>query len=220
MAQASLDALEARKQTVANIARVQAAQEAAWAVDKAKGRDAVQIAQMEAEQSRVNLDALIQKEEAYRAAQEAAGKPYRKSIDMMAAEVAYAKSLENLYDKTIAKAEYMGKFVTATSKLLAEAEGIDKRGGDAGVKRYEALKTAVTEYLDTLQKIRESQLQTAVGLERMNAATAAAQTGNLTQFQTASSIIDQGEKMFQIQALQERLSQIQQLSQAQKPRSA
>jgi len=215
MTKAQITAIEARDQAVANIKRVQAAQESTWAVEKARGRDAVQLAQMEMEQAKLNLAAMQEKEEAVRAAQEAAGKPYRKSNEMMSSEVAYAKSLENYYDKLIAKKSAMGEFITTTSKLLAEADAIDKRGGDSGVKRYEALKSSVDEYLDSLQKLRESQIQTSTGLAKMQEATSAAQAGNVTQYQNMAAVIDQSEKVFQIQALQERLQQIQQLSEAQ-----
>lgn len=212
---AQIQAIEVRDQTVTNIKRITAAQEVAWAVEKARGRDSVQLAQMEAEQAKLNLETLRQKEEAVRAAQEAAGKPYRKSQDMLDAEVKAAKTLAAWYDALIDKKEKMGGFVTQTSKLLAEADALDQRGGDSGVKRYEALKTAVEEYLDGLKKLRDSQAQTTAGMDKMQAAADAARTGNLAQYQNMAAVIDQGEKVFQINALQERLGQIQQLSQAQ-----
>lgn len=212
---ATIDAIGDRKQTEISISRVLALQETAWAVDKAKGRDAVQLAQMEAEQAKVNLDAILASDEAVRSAREAEGTKHEKSAALMGAEASYAKALENYYDKAIAKKETMGEFITNTSKLMAEAEGIDKRGGDSGVKRYEALKSAAEEYLDTLKKLRDNQNQTATGSEKMQAATDAAQSGNLSQYQNLSAAIEQNEKIFNIQALQERLQQIQQLSQAQ-----
>lgn len=212
---AAMAAVENSKQVIANIKVVMASQESLWAVEKAKGRDAAQLAQMEMEQRKVNLQVLQETEEKERAAAEANGGRYQKSQAMLEAESKYAQAIEKYYDALIAKQETLGQFITKTSKLLAEADAIDKRGGDSGVKRYEALKTAVDEYLDGLKKMRDAQIMTAVNSAKMQAAAEAAQTGNLTQYQNMSAVIDQGEKMFQISALQERLAQIQQLSQAQ-----
>ena len=211
----AIKAAIASKELVSNIKTVMAVQESAWAVDKAKGRDAVQMAQMEMEQRKVNLDTLQAAEANRQASIEAQGLSYRKSAEYLDAEAKYAQALEKYYDALIAKKEAMGGFITNTNKLLAEADAIDQRGGDSGVKRYEALKTAVNEYLDGLKKMRDTQIQAAANSAKMQAAAEAAQNGNLSQYQTMSAAIDQGEKMFQIGALQERLAQIQQLSQAQ-----
>ena len=109
----------------------------------------------------------------------------------------------------------MGGFVTQTSKLIAEADAIDAKGGDAGVKRYEALKSAVTEYLDGLEKMKNAQVQAQANAAKMESAVNAAQSGNLAQYQNMTAAIEQNERIFQISALQERLNQIRQLSEAQ-----
>lgn len=212
---AAMAAVENSKQVIANIKVIMASQESLWAVEKAKGRDASQLAQMEMEQRKLNLQVLQETEEKERSAAEANGGRYQKSQAMLEAETKYAQSIEKYYDALISKQETLGEFITKTTKLLAEADAIDKRGGDSGVKRYEALKTAVDEYLDGLKKMRDAQAQTATNSAKMMEAAKAAQTGNLTQYQNMGAVIDQGEKMFQISALQERLAQIQQLSQAQ-----
>lgn len=225
-------ALELRKAAIALIGVETTAKNAAWEVDKAKGRDAVAIAQEESNAAQKSLKLMQEKEAAVKAAMDAAdlndarkqgvaGAPntvsesrYKKSKELMDAEVAYAKSLENLYAKAIAKSEAMGEFVTKTSKLIAEAQAIDARGGDSEVKRYEAKKMAMEEYLDTLKKMRDIQEQTATGMAKMQAAASNAQGGNLGQLQNQNSVIDQNAQIFHAQALQERLKQIQQLSQS------
>lgn len=212
---ASQNEVERTKTLVRNMKTAMAIQESAWAVEKAKGRDSVQLARMEMEQRKQNLAVLTEQEEKRKAAIEANGGPYSKSSELLEAEAKAAQSLAAYYDALIEKKEKMGAFISQTAKLLAEADAIDKRGGDSGVKRYEALKASAEEYLDSLKKMRDSQAATAGNAEKMKAAAAAAQNGNLAQYQTVADAVEQGEQIFQIKSLQERLAQIQQLSQAQ-----
>ena len=213
--EAAIKAAESRNSVVAGLKTIMAVQESAWAVEKAKGRDAVQLAQMEMEQRKLNLSTLQEAEGRQQAAIEAQGKAYQKSSELLAAEAEYAKALAAYYDALIEKKEKMGGFVTQTSKLIAEADAIDAKGGDAGVKRYEALKSAVTEYLDGLEKMKNAQVQAQANAAKMESAVNAAQSGNLAQYQNMTAAIEQNERIFQISALQERLNQIRQLSEAQ-----
>ena len=213
--QATMDAIKARKEVAQSIKTIQTAQEAQWAVEKAKGKDAVQIAEAEVNQAQVNLAAIQAKENAEKKALEANGKTYTKSAEMMAAEVTYAKALENMYNAAITKAETLGKFSTQTEKFLAEANAIEARGGDAGVKKYEALKSAAEEYLSGLKEMRSEQAVTNSGIAKDALAAKAAVNRNPSEYQNGVLAIDQQEQIFQVKALQERLEQIQELSQAQ-----
>ncbi len=213
--EAAIKAAESRNSVVAGLKTIMAVQESAWAVEKAKGRDTTQLAQMEMEQRKLNLSTLQEAEGRQQAAIEAQGKAYQKSSELLAAEAEYAKALAAYYDALIEKKEKMGGFVTQTSKLIAEADAIEAKGGDAGVKRYEALKSAVTEYLDGLEKMKNAQIQAQANAAKMESAVSAAQSGNLAQYQNVTAAIEQNERIFQISALQERLNQIRQLSEAQ-----
>lgn len=207
-----LQTLEQVKRDTGNVTK---AKEAEWAVDKAKGKDSVQLAQAEMEQRKKNLDSLSEAEAKHQSMLESNNKKYEKSTELLEAEVKYAQALAAYYDALIEKKEKLGGFITQTAKLQAEADAIDKRGGDSGVKRYEALKSSVEEYLDNLKKLRDSQQQTTAGVAKMTAAAEAAKAGNRSQLETVTNVIEQGEQIFNIRSLQERLSQIQQLSQAQ-----
>lgn len=208
----AMAAVEYRNAIVQNTKTIMTVQESLWAVEKAKGRDSVQLAQMEMEQRKLNLSVLQEAESKLQASQGAA---YKKSASLLEAESKYAQSIAAYYDALIAKREALGEFVTNTSKLLAEADAIDKRGGDSGVKRYAALKSAVDEYMDSLKKLQELQRATETNSAKMQAAAGAVRSGSLTQYQNEAAVIEQGEKVFQVNALQERLAQIQRLSQAQ-----
>lgn len=204
-----------RDAVVSDLKKIMAVQESAWTVEKARGRDSVMLAKAELEQREYNLR-VTQEQEAIRDQfLDAKNVKHTKSAELLDAEAAAAKALAAYYDALIEKKEKMGEFVTQTAKLLAEADAIDKRGGDSGVKKYEALKSAAEEYLDTLKKMRDAQQQTTSNVAQMKAATDAAKAGNLAQYQTVMNVVEQGEQIFAIKSLQERLSQIQQLSQAQ-----
>jgi hypothetical protein len=111
--------------------------------EKSLRKNAVYVAQLEAENARKEL-----------------GKVNTDDTEKyLAAQSKYADALMNLYTAQIAQYDAMGQYVYASEKLLAEANSIDAIGGDSSIKRYEAARQAMSEYLSELDKIRQTEIE-------------------------------------------------------------
>lgn len=191
--EAMANAFAKEKQVQAEIENEQKRADIKGRLNKAMGMDSVELAKAEYESSQKSLKATIGAEEASikiktQAAQKAlaAAKTTEErtkaeqqladvqkqslTVEEMKANVAEKQAA--YYQAIINKQAELGKFVYSSMKLSAEVAAIEKMGGDATVKRYEVVKTAMTEYLSEIDKIRTSQMAVSDSTARMNIAMA------------------------------------------------
>ncbi|WP_378955375.1 hypothetical protein [Pelosinus sp. sgz500959] len=160
-------------------------------LNKAMGMDSVELAKIEYEASQKSLKATIEAEEisikvktqvAQKALAAAKTTEERTKAEQQLADVQkqsltveemkanVAEKQAAYYQAVINKQAELGKFAYSSMKLSAEVAAIEKMGGDATVKRYDMVKTAITEYLSEVDKIRLSQMAVSDSTTRMNIA--------------------------------------------------
>lgn len=136
-------------------------------LQKAVHADAVKIAQDELALAQMVYEKEV---EADKKSQSVKDGQYQKSKELYKAEADLAEKKIALLNAQIEKSQQLGRYVSETEKFLAEAAAIDKVGGDSEVKRYEAMKTALQDYLGELEKLRTSQISVAGSSAKAKAA--------------------------------------------------
>lgn len=204
------DQIQAIKQ---KISLEQKALDAEQSVDKAYQKNAVEIAQRAFDSAQKWLE---QMEKAEAMAKQIQGNEYKPSQEYLDAKVKYAETMSALHKAQIDQADSLGQYVKASEKLMAEVKAIDELGGDSTVKRYEAMKAAITEYLEELDKLRKTESDVWSSGERMAAAYKAATEGSMESMVQAYSEIEDQEKIVNVRRLEERWNVLNQLLRSEK----
>jgi TP901 family phage tail tape measure protein len=128
------------------------------AYDKVIGADEVVMAQKRLDNMNNYFTKMAQYEAQYKYAILSGGGEYKETKDYSDAKIKRAQAQAALYKAEIDKANALGQLAYNTEKLLKEAEIVEKTGGDSTVKRYQALKEAVKEYLSELEKVQKTKI--------------------------------------------------------------
>lgn len=209
-----VDEVYKRQQAVLQqVAREQKAEQNKIDIAKAYQKNAVEIAQTEFNNASKWLD-MIEDIETQR--KQIQGDAYVPSDQYFDAKKKYAETMSALYKARIDQADAMGEYVFASEKLIAESQAIEALGGDSGVKRYEALKAAVQEYLDTLDKMRSMQIEVWSSSQKLSLTSIAATQGNLQGLQNDLTVLEQQEKVMNVERLRERWDVLQQMLQSER----
>lgn len=253
-------AFEKQKQVQADIENDKKRADIHTRLAKAMGKDSVEIAQQEFELAQKNLQRTLEAEEQSRAvkmkqaqatlqnaktaeerarAEKALAEVQKESLTVEEMRAEAAEKQVAYYQSLINKQQALGKFVYESKKLIAEANHIDATGGDSTVKRYEAKKQAITEYLSELDKLNQSQIAIAKNSAELGAVMSSITVDkvkslggswqdiardvsqykdlvsvNLAQVEMKMIAVDSAERMANVNRLQDRLSVIRQMLQS------
>lgn len=210
-ADAIKEAIKYRDEAIRNLDLIKKVQDTENAVARARRQNAVDVAGMEYIQAAQRLARLEAAEAEVKARMEAAGKQYMPTSTYLDAQKDAAEKLTKLYDEQIKAAETLGQFVYASQKLLAEAEAIDAVGGDSRLKRFEALKQAVTDYLSELDKLRKAEIDATLSPAILSAALKAAEQMTVATAQNSLSVLAVTERQYNLERLRERMDVIRRL---------
>lgn len=253
-------AFEKQKQVQADIENDKKRADIHTRLAKAMGKDSVEIAQQEFELAQKNLQRTLEAEEQSRAvkmkqaqatlqnaktaeerarAEKALAEVQKESLTVEEMRAEAAEKQVAYYQSLIDKQQALGKFVYESQKLIAEANNIDATGGDSTVKRYEAKKQAITEYLSELDKLKQSQIAIAKNSAELGAVMSSITVDkvkslggswqdiakdvsqykdlvsvNLTQVEMKMIAVDSAERMANVNRLKDRLSVIREMLQS------
>jgi hypothetical protein len=138
------------------------------AVETAYHANSVALAKERYQVAADNLQKLSIVEASYQSIVEGNGKEYKPTQAYLDAKKAYAEALSAVFEAQITQADALGQYVYQAQKLIAEAQAVEALGGDSTVKRYEALKLAITEYLADLDTLRKAQIDAWASMSEMN----------------------------------------------------
>jgi autonomous glycyl radical cofactor GrcA len=197
-------------------------------IAKAFREDSVSIAQQQLEFEQKNLAKL---EELEQQAREAMGAKYKPSGAYLDAQKKVADTQMGYLDAQIQKASDLGQYMLEYEKILAEVQAIEKVGGNTTVKRYQAQKQAIKDYLASLEEYRQitddivfsnRRMEAAIGSLTISNVGGVVESGsqsirvagqtiktNMEALTNSLELIDSKEKVIQAERLAERLSTIQ-----------
>lgn len=147
--------IQKREEIVKNIKAQKEIFDTDIAVKKAHQENAVKIASEEWIFQDKNLKIIEEQEEKLK---KAMGDKYKASDEFLKQRVATAQAMANYYTSLVSQKETMGEYVYSAQKLLDEVSNINALKGDSSIKKYEALKTAVQEYLSEIEKIKSAEI--------------------------------------------------------------